>query len=581
MLRYFLPFVLVLGTLACSSSRNASRDNATIPVSTREIPEYSAEDLAQAKAYYIEGITAFEMQDFNEALDHLTMSYILVPDDAGVNFALADAYMVLMDYSNAVFYAQEAIDIDPANKWYHIKLAEIYLRDGQSGSAVDVLETAAGYFPDDVDLLVILAGTLSEVGDYARSIEVLERIMTVTGPDVQLLFQMYRNATMNDDPETGIRALEQALEVERDNERIIQLLGSIYLEQGDLEGALGVFEAAVDNGVESGEIKISLADVYIQQGRWDEAARFIREIVEDPLVGEQLKNELLQFMVSQYMRDPSNELLSESTASIIDAYVQTYADNGEAQALAADFYLMMRNNQAAIPHLEETVRLMPENQAAWQQLTQLYYNESMFEELIGISEDAEYWSPEDPFIRFFTGVAYSMSDDHENAVIWLTMATETPARADFKSIVWGVLGDTHQGADNWPRAVEAYELAIELNPDNSTALNNYAYFMSVRNENIEQAYEMAMRAVAIEPENASYQDTLGWIYFQKGDYEKAYEHISEAIQNGGDNSATILEHMGDVYDKLGNEESARVWWQRALEQDAAREYLLERLEPTE
>jgi len=88
---------------------------------------------------------------------------------------------------------------------------------------------------------------------------------------------------------------------------------------------------------------------------------------------------------------------------------------------------------------------------------------------------------------------------------------------------------------------------------------------------------MAMRAVAIEPENASYQDTLGWIYFQKGNYQKAYEHISEAIQNGGDNSATILEHMGDVYDKLGNQESARIWWQRALEQDEAREYLLERL----
>jgi len=59
MLRYFLPLVLVIGTLACSSSRNASRDNTAIPVSTREIPEYSAEDLAQAQAYYIEGITAF------------------------------------------------------------------------------------------------------------------------------------------------------------------------------------------------------------------------------------------------------------------------------------------------------------------------------------------------------------------------------------------------------------------------------------------------------------------------------------------------------------------------------------------
>jgi tetratricopeptide (TPR) repeat protein len=577
MQRLFSLLFATIFLFSCTSSREATTPESTVPVSSREIPEYSAEDLAQAKAYYIQGITSFEMQDFNEALDHLTMAYILVPDDAGVNFALADAYMFLMDYSNALFYAREAIDIDPANKWYHIKLAEIYLRDGQTDNAVQALETASRYFPTDVDLLVIKAGTLAEMGDHAASNAVYERILAITGPDLQLFFQMYRNAVMNDDTEAGIAILEQALESEKDNAVVIQTLGGLYLEQGDVEKALNLFESAIEQGLRSAEIKIGLADVYIQQGQWDMAGGFIREMVEDPEMSEQVKGELIQFMVTQFMRDPSNEMLSESTASIIEAYVNSYPENPEAHALAADFYLMMRNNTAAIPRLRETVRLMPENEAAWQQLTQLYYGEGMFAELIEISEEAEYWVPEDPFVRFFVGVAYSLSDDSENAIIWLIKATEVPARPNFKSVIWGVLGDTFEGADDWNAAVEAYQQAIALDAENSTALNNYAYFLSVRNEQLEKAYDMAQRAVAIEPTNSAYLDTLGWIYFKKGEFSKAYEYIRNSIQNGGDSSATVLEHMGDVYNELGDMENARIWWNRAFEQDPAREYLESRL----
>lgn len=577
MQRLFLLIFAALLTLSCASSRETASSDNTVPVSTREIPEYSAEDLAQAKAYFIQGVTAFEMQDFNEALDLLTMAYILVPDDAAVNFALADAYMFLMDYTNALFYAREAIDIDPANKWYHIKLAEIYLRDGQSDNAVQALERAATYFPTDVDLLVIKAGTLAEMGDYGASNAVYERILAITGPEMQLFFQMYRNTVMENDSEAGIAILEQALELDRSNAVVIQTLGGLYLERGDSEQAKALFESAIEQGLRSAEIKIGLADVYIQQGQWDMAGGFIREMIEDPGMSEQVKGELIQFMVTQFMRDPSNELLSESTASIIEAYVEAYPENPESHALAADFFLMMRNTQAAIPRLRETVRLMPENEAAWQQLTQLYYSESMFEELIAIADEAEYWVPEDPFIRFFVGVAYSLTDDNANAIVWLQKATEVPARPNFKSVIWGVLGDTFEGADDWPAAVEAYQQAIALDPENSTALNNYAYFLSVRNEQLEKAYDMALRAVAMEPENSAYLDTLGWIYYKKGNLEKAYEYIRLSIQNGGDNSATVLEHMGDVYRDKGDMDNARLWWSRALEQDPDRDYLETRL----
>ncbi|MCH8495920.1 MAG: tetratricopeptide repeat protein [Balneolales bacterium] len=569
-----LTFALVT---ACSSTRETSSSDTQIPVSTRTVAEYSEEDIMRAKSFYIQGITAFEMQDFNTALDQLTMSYIIVPDDAGVNFALADAYMYLSDFTNAVFYATEAIDIDPANKWYHVKLAEIYIRDGQEANAVTALERATSYFPKDIDLLIIKAGTLTEIGEYKASNDVYERIAAISGPDLQLYFQQYRNYVMLEDVDGATKIMESAVKMEPDNPTLIQMLGNLYLEDEQYEKALELYEKALGNGITQPEIKIGLTDLYIQQGKWDEATAFIREMIEDPMVLQPVKNELMQFVMSQFMSDSSSPAMRHNTMTIIEAYSEAFPEDPDALALAADFYLIIEDDENALIKLRETVRLMPENEPAWRQLVQLYYSESQFEEIIAISDEAERWVPEDAFIRFFIGMAYSFTDDTENAISWLNQATEVPARPNFKSVVWGVLGDTYQQADNWPQAVNAYEEAIALDPDNSTALNNYAYYLSVRNENLQTAYEMSLRAVSMEPNNSSYLDTLGWIYFKKGNYAKAREHITAAIENGG-NSATILEHMGDVYDKLDDSENALKWWEQAFEADPSRVYLLDRIE---
>jgi uncharacterized protein HemY len=81
----------------------------------------------------------------------------------------------------------------------------------------------------------------------------------------------------------------------------------------------------------------------------------------------------------------------------------------------------------------------------------------------------------------------------------------------------------------------------------------------------------------MRPGNPAFLDTLGWIYFKKGDYEKAREHIAASIDTG-QASATVMEHMGDVYEKLGDMDEARNWWQQALDRDDTREHLREKLD---
>jgi tetratricopeptide (TPR) repeat protein len=110
---------------------------------------------------------------------------------------------------------------------------------------------------------------------------------------------------------------------------------------------------------------------------------------------------------------------------------------------------------------------------------------------------------------------------------------------------------------------EAYDSALVYNPDNIGVLNNYAYFLSLTRENLDKAEEMSYRTVKAEPKNDTYLDTYAWILFEKGRYTEARIYIDEAMKNGGENSATIVEHCGDIYYMLGLKDEALAFWKQA------------------
>jgi predicted Zn-dependent protease len=103
---------------------------------------------------------------------------------------------------------------------------------------------------------------------------------------------------------------------------------------------------------------------------------------------------------------------------------------------------------------------------------------------------------------------------------------------------------------------------LKKSPGNPIALNNLGYFLLERNERFPEALELIKRAVAIDPTNPSYLDSLGWAYFKLDQIDDSITTLREAVRRD-ETSATIHEHLGDAYRKKGSLEQARVAWQRA------------------
>ncbi len=573
----FLTLVFGVLALGCSSTTKVSQNQPQPRVNTAQsVIEYTPEELQFARDTYIRGVAAFEMEDYNQALDLLTMAYIKLPEHAGVNFAMADAYMMSGDFTNAAYYGKRAVDLESDNKYYHLKLAEIHFRAGQAQQLIETLKAAEKMLPNDTEILFFLASSYSDEGNYQESNAIYDRMIQRQGPDVQIEYQRYRNFLAMEDQAGALTSLERISELDPENPTILQTLGAQYLEQGKPDKALEILERSLERNPNQPETKMALADLYIKQNEWVKAGDLMMEVMMDPTVQRRSKAELAQFLMANFVRDPENETIRNQTDRIIGYFAEQNPQDAAAQALAADFYLTIEDFDSAMSRLRETIRLMPENEPAWRQLVQLLYTQGEFDTIISMRDEAEAAVPEDAFIRFFIGSAYSLSGDNQNAVTWLKLSTQAPARGEFKSAVWGTLGDAFYATDRLEEAWQAYEESLKLDPENATALNNYAYYLSTKGVQLEKATEMSLKSLEYEPENASFLDTLGWIYYQKGQYNEALTYIRKAVEVGGV-SATVYEHLGDVYDKLGNDELAQEWWGKSFDADPGRIHLLEKL----
>lgn len=530
----------------------------------------------ESKTAYIEGMEAFVNEEYDVATTLLLEAYEGLAPQSGISFALADVYFMQEDLPNAAFYGKEAVQLEPENKWYRFRLAEIYRAAGQNQATLDQLIALLEYHPDDYDALFMLADTQNDFGLFVQSNQTLDKIFRLTGPNPVVLVRKFENFQALGAPDSALVQLELLRDVEPDNLNTLNLLAGYYERLQRIEDAKAVLKDALYRNGRDPESLINLSSIYIDEAKWDSAGTLLGSFIADPIINAEQKYMIAQFMYARQQDDPQNIQLEIETARILDLYTENAPDYGPAFTLAGQFFSISGETEKAIEKLERANELIPEDDIAWRQRLQLLLAAQRYDEAIDVGIEADTRVPEDAFIQYFIGTAYMLNENSRSAVIWLEQAARAPARRPFKSIIYGTLGDAQSGLDNYEEADRVYELALRYDPQNHNAMNNYAYNLSVREVNLERAKELALRAIELDSENAAYLDTVGWVYFKLGDFDRARRFIRASIDTGAA-SAEVLEHLGDVYEALGDIEEAKKWWKQALELEPTRTHLQEKI----
>jgi tetratricopeptide (TPR) repeat protein len=213
------------------------------------------------------------------------------------------------------------------------------------------------------------------------------------------------------------------------------------------------------------------------------------------------------------------------------------------------------------------LQIAPDNAYARLQLVAAAWEDDRLNDVVELCKAARQYNPDDMAFYYYQGFAYYRQDDMDNALDAFQNGVSvitTESNPDLASDFYEMMGELLYRKGQVREAFAAYDSCLVWKEDKISCLNNYAYYLSELDEQLERAEQMSFRTIKAEPQNATYLDTFAWILFKQGRYAEAKIYMDQTLQNDPEASAVVLEHAGDIYAKCGEMGQALDYWQQAL-----------------
>jgi len=287
----------------------------------------------------------------------------------------------------------------------------------------------------------------------------------------------------------------------------------------------------------------------------------------------------MQILLSYYSYTETSSELKKEAFDLNKILIKTHPSEAKAFTIYADFLYREKKVESALENYLKAIELDSSKFAIWSQVLLIEAELQDYDGMLTHSRPAIDLFPNQPLFYFFYGVANIQKKNYQEAVDYLLLGKdfviENPALlAQF----YANLGDGNHQLKEHKQSDKYYEKALEIEPKNVFVLNNYSYYLSLRDENLERAEELSARANEIEPNQSNYEDTYAWILYKQGKYVAAKEWLEKALNNGGDKNTVILEHLGDVHAKLNNMDKALELWNSAKQAGEGSEFLDKKIE---
>jgi tetratricopeptide (TPR) repeat protein len=191
--------------------------------------------------------------------------------------------------------------------------------------------------------------------------------------------------------------------------------------------------------------------------------------------------------------------------------------------------------------------------------------------------------PGAPEIVYYLGIAQREAKQSQQAVATFEEALHEAQLEEDDDFVnakfYFNYGAAAEQAGLYNKAADLLRKSIALDPENSAEACNYlGYMWAEHNMNLEEAETMIRRALQSEPNNASYLDSVGWVEFRKGQFDRALDDLLRAAKTAEREDPVVFEHIGDTYLKLNRTREALEAWQKALSLDPKNKNLTDKIQ---
>jgi tetratricopeptide (TPR) repeat protein len=531
------------------------------------------------------------------------------PDSGGAyyEFLMGLHYETQGDSANAVAAYQRAEKLDPQSAEIPAALAELYARMNRPADAVAAGERAVKANPSNPEANWILGSLYARMAEmqttreadrhtYAqRAIENLEKANRNAHPGVPvILARLYIGEGQHD---KAVALLVPFVTEQPEQVEAVALLAEAYQAVDRDDEAIALLEKSV---ADSPELYSTLGDTYQELGRWRDAARayegavqerpqFLplrtqwamallnigdaqraREVLEEGSAGNSRSSRAL-YLLSEAQRLTRDYAAAEVTARRLIALdtrgllgpqqlARIFRDQNEHQKIVALLEPIVTPRLKAADAADMTSDTF---RSVYFDLATAYDALRQGDRAVAMLRQARTLSPTDPFVEIRLARSLEVSGKGDDAIRSLQAAvTKFPKDPAVRL----QLASTLERQRKFSEAEAVFRQMIAEDPKNADALNSLSYMLAERGQKLDEAVVLVERALAIEPGNGAYLDTLGWAYYKQNRFEQAEPPLREAAKLLPTVSV-IQDHLGDVLNRRGLFQEAIDAWQRALDGD--------------
>ena len=545
----------------------------------------SEQDKRKAEYIFLQA-QAYKVQDSIAAyFDLIKYAYQLDSTNTAINYYYG--YLLLLkdnstddEKKRGLELMQKHVEAHPEDYYEATYFSDacMSLAQGDKNVGLMTVEKLAELNPTKTEVQMRLASAYVQNEKYAEALKVYDKIEEFEGKSIETTAYKVALCRQLGDTIGAIRQMRSLYDEAPSNVSNNLVMSELFGAFGMSDSALFYLDKAQRLDPDNGNVYFAKAQYYDVIG---DSVNYDKEIynalVSPDLDVETKLDVLTQYTSTQLMRNDSTDRVN----NLFKVLVAQYPHEPKVHDLFSMYYSTMKDYKHAAEELGYVLDVDPTNAEAWQKLMVVNIMGDNYADAIKAAQKALEYNPENIDLYRYIAPAYYQMKEYDKAIATYDKAmslVDKSKNAELYSDLIGGKGDVMVELGDSAAGFALYEEALKIFPGNTGIMNNYAYFLSLSDKDLDKAESMAARAVNANPTNSTFIDTYAWVFFKKKDYQMALFYIRSAMTNADEPSADIIEHYGDILFMTGDEEEAVKQWERALELNPTNEVLMRKVE---
>lgn len=530
--------------------------------------QYDGERKAQALGTYVEALDLQENGESEKAL--AAFEKVLNVDPGEVDLATRVAFLLTGqgDYPRAIDILKDAVKAQPKDPEPFLQLAYIYAKYlKKSEPAIRYARQAIALAPTDMDGYQRLCEVQLSAGDRKAALQTLDRAAIVETNDPsfwtrlgKLYLALIAQPDTNPKPselEKVNQVFHKALDLAPGDASVLKDAADYFAASQQIKEAIPLYLRVLELQPNDSGAREKLATGFILTNQRGKAIQMLQEIIQQhpeqyqpyQLLGKVLEEDAIALLKDKKLKEAKAEF-AKAAASYEQSLLINAAQPENYLHLGELYLSRLRENDRAVKLLQEARRHFPTA----------------------------------PQITYLLAVALRETKDYQRAVATFEEALhedEAQGSQMANGRFYFEYGAAAERAGLYEKAADLFKQSMQLDPGEEAEAANYLGFMwADQGTHLEEAESYIKKALATDPENGAYLDSLGWLDYRRGKYEQALAELLNAVQALKTEDPTVFEHLGDTYQKLNQLPQALESWQKSLTLDPTNKKLAEKIEAT-